>query len=135
MKIYPKDFHCFGCGAHGDIFTFVMLMDGISFKEAFNELGGDFNNSFSARIKIYQAQKDREKKKKMHQRIQEYREMNYIMMDIWRNLLKREKPLTDEWGSIFNKLQKQEYLWEILNDPKECDKIVREFDEGKYSFF
>ena len=23
MKIYDKDFNCFGCGANGDIFTFV----------------------------------------------------------------------------------------------------------------
>ena len=28
MKIYPKDFNCFGCGANGDIFTFVQMMDG-----------------------------------------------------------------------------------------------------------
>ena len=27
MKIYKRDFNCFGCGANGDIFTFVMLMD------------------------------------------------------------------------------------------------------------
>ena len=55
MKIYKKDFHCFGCGANGDIFTFVMLMDGLTFKEAFKELGGETDNSFSTRLKIYQA--------------------------------------------------------------------------------
>jgi DNA primase len=30
--------HCFGCGKHGDIFTFVMERDGVGFPEALNEL-------------------------------------------------------------------------------------------------
>lgn len=39
MKIYKGDFHCYACGANGDIFDFVMRMDGSSFKEAFQSLG------------------------------------------------------------------------------------------------
>ena len=35
MKIYDKDFHCFGCGANGDIFTFTEKFYGISFKDVF----------------------------------------------------------------------------------------------------
>ena len=31
-------FHCFGCGAGGDIFTFLMKMEGISFPEAVGKL-------------------------------------------------------------------------------------------------
>ena len=32
-------FKCFGCGASGDIFKFIMLLRGLSFKEALDELG------------------------------------------------------------------------------------------------
>jgi DNA primase len=32
--------HCFGCGKHGDIFTFVMERDGVSFPEALKILAG-----------------------------------------------------------------------------------------------
>ncbi|MEO5964486.1 MAG: DNA primase [Candidatus Limnocylindrales bacterium] len=32
--------HCFGCGKHGDIFTFVMERDGLSFPEALTALAG-----------------------------------------------------------------------------------------------
>ena len=135
MKIYKKDFHCFGCGVNGDIFTFVMLMDGLTFKEAFKELGGDSDNSFSARLKIYQARKKREARQKKDEEIREYREMNYLMMDIWKNLLKWAEPLSDAWGDIYNKLQYQEYIWEILNskEPEECYEAVKRIEQRRNS--
>jgi DNA primase len=33
-------FHCFGCGAHGDVIGFEMRMDGLSFPEAVERLAG-----------------------------------------------------------------------------------------------
>ncbi len=125
MKIYAKDFHCFGCGANGDIFTFVMLMDGLTFKEAFKELGGETDNSFSTRLKIYQAQKKREMQRKTEEKLRQKRELNYLLMDIYRKWLDRLEPLSDAWCDAYNALQYQEYLWEILNDPEECYGIIK----------
>jgi DNA primase len=31
-------FHCFGCGASGDVFTFLMRIEGLSFREAMRRL-------------------------------------------------------------------------------------------------
>ena len=42
LKIYKDSFYCFGCGAAGDVFDFVRKMDGMSFKEAFLFLGGEY---------------------------------------------------------------------------------------------
>src|SRR6185295_17815523 len=35
-------FHCFGCQKHGDVFTFVMELEGKSFVEAAEQLGARF---------------------------------------------------------------------------------------------
>ena len=126
MKIYPKDFHCFGCSANGDIFTFVMLMDGLTFKEAFKELGGDSDNSFSTRLKIYQAQKKREMKRKTEENLMRKRELNYLLMRVYRKWLDRLEPLSDAWANTYNALQYQEYLWEVLNDPNECYEVIKQ---------
>lgn len=42
LKIYKDSFYCFGCGASGDVFDFVRRMDGMSFKEVFLFLGGEY---------------------------------------------------------------------------------------------
>ena len=36
-------YHCFGCGAHGDIITFLMKNEGLEFKESVFRLADDFS--------------------------------------------------------------------------------------------
>src|ERR1700712_5861985 len=36
-------FHCFGCGAGGDVIGFVRELDGLTFSEAVERLAGQFN--------------------------------------------------------------------------------------------
>lgn len=58
MKIYKDSYYCFGCGATGDIFTFVQNMDNCDFKTAFTILGGTYQKpDFSSRMAIYHHQK------------------------------------------------------------------------------
>lgn len=35
-----RSFHCFGCGKHGDVITFLQEMEGLTFREALLELAG-----------------------------------------------------------------------------------------------
>lgn len=39
MKIYKDSYYCFGCGATGDIFTFVQNMDNCDFKTLYHTWG------------------------------------------------------------------------------------------------
>jgi DNA primase len=41
--VYPDDgqFHCFGCGAHGSVFDFVMNTEGLGFREAAERLADE----------------------------------------------------------------------------------------------
>ena len=58
LKVYEKDFNCFGCGVNGDIFTFIQRMENVSFREAFLILGGTYEKpSFSSRLAVYRSQK------------------------------------------------------------------------------
>lgn len=45
LHIYPGSggFHCFGCGAHGSVIDFVMLLFNCPFREAMGRLDSDFN--------------------------------------------------------------------------------------------
>lgn len=42
MKIFKKDYHCFGCGEHGDAITFVQKMFNLSFQDALKKIDVDF---------------------------------------------------------------------------------------------
>lgn len=42
MKIFEKDYHCFGCGEHGDVITFVQKLFNLSFQEALKKIDIDF---------------------------------------------------------------------------------------------
>ena len=117
MKVYEKDFHCFGCGANGDVFSFVMQMERCSFSEAFKRLGGDYKDEdkFSARLarrnRLYEA----ERRRKRLAELREAREKASRWVAILRHGLMVFEPLTDEWCFCQNELQLElerlEELW------------------------
>ena len=45
MKLYDDHFHCFGCGAHGDVTDFTAQIYGLSKIDAARKLCGDFGIS------------------------------------------------------------------------------------------
>lgn len=126
LKIYSKDFHCYGCGEHGDIFKFVMLMDGITFKQAFLSLGGHYDHPESERerqhlvrdqliAKQNRERAERERKKKK-QRIR------YLSneMRIYSTILQAWKPFSPEWCECMDGYERNsnefECLWEEVNN-------------------
>lgn len=121
MKIYQDSYYCFGCGAHGDIFDFVTEMEDITFREAFFELGGTYeqkNETFGERIARYHARKEREMGRKQVDALKARRKLNNDLIDIYRDGYQRSEPFSDAWTDCYNALQYQLYLHEILNEPR-----------------
>ena len=117
MKVYKKDFHCHACGANGDIFDFVMRMDGLSFKEAFQSLGGEYKKpTFSSSLAIFRAKKRREMAARQVWKEQEEKELNNMLISVYRRYLEKFEPLSDGWCDCYNRLQKELYRHELLNE-------------------
>lgn len=113
LKVYKKDFHCHACGANGDIFTFVMRMDNLTFKEAFTSLGGIYQKpSFASNLALYRAEKRRKQQEKEEQRKLLERTLNQTLISIYRIYLDVFEPLSDEWCESYNKLQIELYKHE-----------------------
>lgn len=117
LKIYDKDFHCFGCGAHGDIFDFIRQYENVSFSEAFRLLGGTYEESPSRRrMEVYRTEKRRRMAEKKRMRVQDAKALNLRKIWIYKAWLERSEPLSDVWCDCYNALQLELYHNEILNE-------------------
>lgn len=117
LKVYDRDFHCHACGAHGDIIDFVMMMDDVDFKTAYQSLGGEYQKpSFSSRLAVYEAQKKREMRLKEQERLTAQKDLNNTLITVYRAYMERSEPLSKVWTDCYNALQYQLYIQAILND-------------------
>ena len=128
MKIFEKDYHCFGCGEHGDVITFVQKLFNLSFPDALKKIDVDFGlNLYGDRTfeelrkshyqqKKLQAERERKKREK-EQAKNEY----WAVFDEWKRLddnKRKYAPKTpnEELHPLFvealQKLAHQEYLIE-----------------------
>lgn len=116
MRVYKDSYYCFGCGDGGDIFDFVQNMEDVSFKEAFYALGGTYEKpTFASQLAIYRSKKKAEMQKKEQERLRKKCELNNMLIDIYRDYLKKSEPLSDVWCDSYNDLQYQLYVHSELN--------------------
>ncbi len=115
LKVYQKDFYCFGCGASGDIFTFVQMMDGLTFQEAFKRLGGSAMDA-RTRLRVYHATKAREMEQKERRRAWSRIRENLDAISALREGISRMEPFSDEYCRAQKEMTRQialfDYLWE-----------------------
>lgn len=117
LKIYGKDYHCFGCGAHGDIFSFVMAMENCSFKEAFELLGGTYENKgFASDLIRYRAGKKKLMREKAAKKKELELQLNLEKIAIYKDWIEKSEPLSDVWCDCQNALQIELYHNEILRE-------------------
>lgn len=112
LKLYERDFNCYACGANGDVFTFVQLMDDCDFKTAFKRLGGNYKAmTRQDKRNIYRAVKRRQTdKNKALSKCKKGHELSDRLTEC-RKALENTTPMSDGWAKAFNKLQYAEYLY------------------------
>lgn len=140
MKIYKDSYHCFACGANGDIFTFVQKMDNCDFKTAFYSLGGEYERKTEkqrrlAKMKLEAERRKREQKKKAEKQF--INELS-ISMELARFSIKRDKPYSDRWVLCQNFFPYICHIWEETQINKKevsvpyvtgvCRRFRQEFD-------
>ena len=117
LKIYPKDFYCHACGANGDIFTFVQMIDNCSFKEAYLKLGGEYEKRSDWKRKKfeYQIQKKKEKERKELENKKQWK--REILQDIkMQKLFVKCFPVfSNEWCDSMNRLEYDYYILDEMN--------------------
>lgn len=119
MKIYEKDYNCFGCGANGDVFTFMQQFYSISFKDAFQMLGGTYEKpSYASKLAVYKAEKARLMRQKKTERHMEKCRLNNMLIGIYRRYVEGSEPLSEVWCDCLNALQYQLYIHETLNEKR-----------------
>ena len=119
LKIYKDDFHCFSCGAHGDIFSFVQRMENVGFKEAFQILGGIYEKpTFESNLAVYRAKKRKQERQREEQKQKDKRELNNALINAYRWGVEHNAPLSDAWCENYNALQKQLYVHETINETR-----------------
>ena len=117
LKVYEKDFYCFACGAHGDIFTFVQKMDNLTFREAFQSLGGNYEKpDAAARMKIYHARKAREMQAKKKAAARKKVKDNLDAIGRLRQEIPLLTPFSDEWCEAQKELTRQLALFDCMQE-------------------
>lgn len=101
MGISDERFHCFVCGARGDVITFVQQIMDIDFKDALTKINDDFSLGLPVKSAI-----TREKKAELERKRIEY-------------LAKKESErLAEE--------EKKQRYWKLMDKWIEYDKAIRE---------
>lgn len=136
LKVYDRDFHCHACGANGDIFTFVQMMDDVDFRTAYQSLGGVYEkgNRKAAMIRCCRFVLEKQAREKAERQFREWRATRFLQVcrllrmldEICRNM----EPFTDEWEAAMNMRQDNWYKYLILAfGTREEQEEMRELDE------
>jgi DNA primase len=136
MRIYDKDYHCFGCQEHGDVITFIQKFFGLSFRDALRKIDADFglniygDHSFEELRRSHYQQQALQAKREREKREKEKAENDYWKaFDEWKRLddnreLYKPKSQNEELHPLFveslQKLEYQKYVLECAETEVRC---------------
>lgn len=132
MRIYEKDYHCFGCQEHGDVITFIQKFFGLSFQDTLRKIDADFglniygDHSFEELRRSHYQQQALQAKREREKREKQKAEDDYwAAFDEWKRLddnrrIYRPKSPDEELHPLFveslQKLDYQKYVLDCLDE-------------------
>lgn len=116
MKVYKDSYHCFGCDASGDIFSFTQRINHCDFKTAFMMLGGTYEEpTFESKLALRKIEQEKKKRLEKEAELKAKKDKCNKLIDEYRDRLDVAEPLSDEWCECTDKLQILLYRHEQLN--------------------
>lgn len=108
MKVDER-YHCFGCGADGDVIDFTARLFDLGVKEAAEKLAADFNISYDRQVPVKTVYKTSPvmAKRSVVQRLKNYQNANYRTLCSYLHLMEdwqkryAPKPEDEEWHPLF----------------------------------
>lgn len=137
MKVDER-FHCFSCGADGDVIDFTARLFGLSLKEAAERLAADFHIPYDRKYSRNPQTRPGlvRAKRSLIQRLKTYQDENYRALCSYFHLLRQweveyaPKPEDEEWHPLFMEATRNaarvEYLLDELQgcSPDEAKEII-----------
>lgn len=120
MQIFRDGYKCHTCGRSGDIFSFVMEMEGVGFRDAFLSLGGAYEKHKSERSRIVAKTRISGRKavqKASSDKYQPNMELVRLMGDTidWcKEIQEDDKVYSDRWCYAVNSRITLEYLYDTV---------------------
>ena len=122
MKIYEDSFYCFACNQKGDIFAFIQEYEGITFREAFVKLGGEYKYTSKEERKALQEKWKRQKEERERKKAEDLSFKNMLRDAITLTQSIEAEPYSDDWCLLKNANPKLVYWWDCLLDGEELDR-------------
>lgn len=117
MKIYKRNYHCYACGANGDVFSFVMGIEHCDFKTSFSILGGTYersNTDFSNKIRQEKFRRQREEEIKKEQFQEQFKKEILLTWNLVKAAIRGFEPYSDDWCYAINQEPWLIGLWEHI---------------------
>ncbi len=143
---YSGRFHCFGCGASGDVIDFVSGLFSINSKEAAEKLLADFGIERPGKESLPATKKHLFPKKNITEKdSSEYKEAELSLTTLLRNAYQNtvrfdpktiDEPISDSFAKAINDVQRYEYWFTVLEEGtdgerKELYKDIKEKKENE----
>lgn len=138
MRIYEKDYHCFGCQEHGDVIAFIQKLFGLSFQDTLRKIDADFNLNIygnhtfeELRQSHYKAKIEADKREKSKKQKEKNEAEYWEAFDEWERLKENKREYTprtqnEDLHPLFieavQKLPQQEHILDILSS-RRCENV------------